>query len=102
VARFANLLQLVPLYRDQESPPVALRAAQSTWPAFSSAQLGAEYRAALTLVGVLHAPPLRTVTSRPPLAAVAEQYTLPAPSLVQLGSELTVPAKLFHVPTLSR
>jgi hypothetical protein len=50
------------------------------------------------LVGVLHAPPLRTVTSRPPLAAVAEQYTLPAPSLVQLGSELTVPAKLFHVP----
>jgi hypothetical protein len=54
--------------------------------------------AAVTWVGVLHTPPLRTVTWRSPLVAVAAQHTLPVPSLVQLGSELTVPARLVHVP----
>src|SRR5271156_3349192 len=53
-------------------------------------------RAPATVVGALHAVPLKIETGMPPVVAVAAQITAPAPLLVQLGSEVTDIAKVFH------
>ena len=86
-ARLPNALHAVPLKALQVSPPVKLRATQTSFPALKEAQLGAEVSWPPTEAGVLQVVPLKTVTMSELVALRAAQKTLLLPSLVQLGAE---------------